>query len=154
MFIRYELAVNDVPTGYGALVGAQIFGLIPNRWSLEYTSMLNVLPNPSFSPVEGFHCVSYFKDTPDTERFLNHVKGIIECGCVESSLESFIYTLKRIEVPALENIVYEDAFQVVVLVEGDSTYKKMYLDESMAMFDVQKQVLLEVIEKLYEANKM
>lgn len=154
MFIRYELAVNDVPTGYGALVGAHMFELVPNRWVSEYASMLNVLPNPSFSPVEGFHGISYFKDNPDTERLVKHIVGIIECGCVESSLESFTYTLNRIEVPTLSNVVYEDSFQAVVLVEGTSTYKQLYLDGNADSFVVKKQVLLDVIEKLYDANKM
>ena len=147
-YYRYELTLNDTLTGYGYLIGASIFGLVPEHAKTEYNAFLNVLPNPQFDEVHGMQCISYFKDEPTSNKLAECFLAVINEGCLSKSTEDFRLGITKVELDTVANIVYEDTFQVVSLIEGTTVYRDYLLDENKNFSEVQLQILYDVTSRI------
>lgn len=148
-YYRYELTLNAQPIGYGYLIGASIFGLIPEHAKTEYNAFLNVLPNPQFDEVPNMQCISYFKDEPTANKLATCLYDVIKEGCALKSTADFQLGLTKIEVATVDTIVYEDAFQVVSLIDGTTLYRDYLLSENKEFTDVQLEILYAITKQIF-----
>lgn len=128
-YYRYELFINDKSTGYGFLVGAYIFDLVPEEQKYLYRRTIEKLPNPEFEEVDGKQIVSYFKANTFGDLMSSYLLSIIENGCRLRSCEDLVFNIRKVETTELTNIVYEDDYQAICLKDGSTVFRDLLLQD-------------------------
>ncbi|MEX3625352.1 hypothetical protein [Viridibacillus arvi] len=119
--------INNKNTEYGFLVGSYIFNLVPVEKIQHYKELMDTLPNPIFEEVTGHQGISYFKKSAIS--LTKPLLEIIEQGCKEKSVEGVTFSIieKTIDSRLLNNILYEDEYQVISLKEGTTIFRDLML---------------------------